>query len=75
MLKSVQIKRNPCRNYNVFKCTCTSLFQDMMYGSGKRLFNKKATIVHTYNNQELDYRCSVCGKEIDSRKVGGGEFK
>lgn len=58
------IKSNSYR----FLCTCTNEYQDTMYGKGMRLFNEKFAIYRTDDGLCLDYRCTVCGRELDSTK-------
>ena len=49
--------RNNKGTGRVLPCTCTHVFQDKLYGKGKRVHNPKTGIGKTVN-----YVCSVCGK-------------
>lgn len=42
----------------IMKCTCTSDFQDSVYGKGMRVFNP----IGKGKDQGKDYICTVCGK-------------
>ena len=41
-------------------CTCQHDYQDKKYGKGKRVHNKI-----TKSDKNLNWRCTVCGKEKD----------
>ena len=49
-------------NTMVLTCTCTSSFQDSVYGANKRVANKKGG-----KSVNSTYRCTVCRKEIDGK--------
>lgn len=50
----------------IFSCTCKHEYQDSVYGKNNRVFNPKG------KGEDLSgYRCTVCGKEINS----GGKRK
>lgn len=39
----------------ILKCSCTSRYQDWLYGDGMRAHNDTAT------HDPQEYRCTVCG--------------
>lgn len=43
----------------VKRCYCENAFQDEKYGKGMRVCNKTAN----------GYRCTVCGKDIESQRI------
>lgn len=45
----------------VLNCSCSNLFQDMVYGKGKRYH------VSMMKNRELvGFRCTICGHKADA---------
>lgn len=41
----------------IVKCTCTSEYQDSVYGKGMRVYNPVGK-----GSQDAGYKCTVCGK-------------
>lgn len=46
----------------VLTCTCANPFQDSVYGTNKRVANKKGG-----KSVNSSYRCTICGKELDGK--------
>ena len=44
--------------YGILPCKCKNMYQDILYGKGKRLHNR----MFQRDPKKHDYRCTVCGE-------------
>jgi len=54
----------------ILQCSCISVQQDKLYGSGRRVFNE----CKSKSSGTVPFRCTVCGRmqdrRVDTKKKG-----